>query len=67
VKDTLKDAGSTIKDKVSGAADDAEGSAKSAGIHAIRFRCNLRTFTPQQLHRVSPGRALLLSAAPCLT
>ena len=31
VKDTLKDAGSTIKDKVSGAADDAEGNAKSAG------------------------------------
>ena len=31
MKDTLKDAGSTIKDKVGGAADDAEGNAKSAG------------------------------------
>ena len=33
VKDAVKDAGSTIKDKVSGAADDAEDAAKSTSAY----------------------------------
>ncbi len=33
MKDAVKDAGSTIKDKVSGAADDAEDAAKSTSAH----------------------------------
>ena len=41
VKDTLKDAGSNIKDKVSGAADDAEDAAKSGSAYlAIFFFCS---------------------------
>ena len=38
VKDTLKDAGSTIKDKVSGAADDAEDAAKSGSAYLAHLR-----------------------------
>ncbi len=48
MKDAVKDAGSTIKDKVSGAADDAEDAAKSTSAYLVlRYGCSF-----VRVHRV---------------